>query len=616
MDFSCLKLIVWDLDDTFWKGTLSEGGVTVLEDNVALIRELTDRGIVNSICSKNDETEVFSQLEKIGIREMFVFCSINWDPKGKRLKNLICDMGLQPKHTLFIDDNVQNLKEAQHYMPDLMVAQPEVIKDLKEKVSRMPITDAQHKRLSNYMVLEKKQNAKANASDNLEFLYSCNIRVDIHHDCLNVIDRLYELVNRTNQLNFTKRRDTYDNLKALLEDKSVNAGYVSVRDKFGDYGIVGFYAERNRTLIHFLFSCRTIGQGIEQYVYAHLNYPQLKVAGSVVSQVTDGTIPNWINQKDIEIEECQKKSHQKVVIKGGCDFKSMTSYFQTSNLYEEFSYVGKSGNNIENVSHSTNYLNLPFLNEEVKKQLLKDCIFLDEGMFHTAMYDDDVKIVFLSTLIDSNLGVYRNKENGVCIAFGEKTYPLTDPCMWQLYVTGKIFTADNSFTIDYLRRFSEKYEFLGGLTPEQILDNAKKTLSKISPEAKACYLLGSETPYLNNTQRNYHERELFYREVNVLFRKLATEDSRVLIIDFNDFIHGQEDFNDNINHFVRRVYYEAACVANKYIQIATGGRIKQKGKMYLYVMSLVDKIEKTGFFQSDFYLVVRKPYLFVKKLLS
>ncbi len=51
-DFEKIKLIVWDLDDTFWSGTLSEGDVVVPEQNINLIRRLTDIGIVNSICSK------------------------------------------------------------------------------------------------------------------------------------------------------------------------------------------------------------------------------------------------------------------------------------------------------------------------------------------------------------------------------------------------------------------------------------------------------------------------------------------------------------------------------------------------------------------------------------
>ena len=50
--FEKIKLIIWDLDDTFWKGTLSEGGVIIPDEHINLIKNLTDAGIVNSICSK------------------------------------------------------------------------------------------------------------------------------------------------------------------------------------------------------------------------------------------------------------------------------------------------------------------------------------------------------------------------------------------------------------------------------------------------------------------------------------------------------------------------------------------------------------------------------------
>ncbi len=53
-----VKLVVWDLDDTFWKGTLSEGPVELDPVLVELVRTLNRRGIVNAICSKNDEAPV------------------------------------------------------------------------------------------------------------------------------------------------------------------------------------------------------------------------------------------------------------------------------------------------------------------------------------------------------------------------------------------------------------------------------------------------------------------------------------------------------------------------------------------------------------------------------
>ena len=59
-----------------------------------------------------------------------------------------------------------------------------------------------------------------------------------------------------------------EELIQLIQTDGVASGYVSVKDRFGDYGIVGMYVMKEGELIHFLFSCRTIGMGIEQYVYA------------------------------------------------------------------------------------------------------------------------------------------------------------------------------------------------------------------------------------------------------------------------------------------------------------------------------------------------------------
>ena len=73
-----------------------------------------------------------------------------------------------------------------------------------------------------------------------------------------------------------------EELRELIANKDIKKGYVSVKDKFGDYGIVGFFAVENNKLIHFLFSCRTVGQGVEQYVYAQLGSTALTITGDVV----------------------------------------------------------------------------------------------------------------------------------------------------------------------------------------------------------------------------------------------------------------------------------------------------------------------------------------------
>lgn len=616
IDFNNIKLIIWDLDECFWKGTLSEDGVHPIEDNIKLVKDLADKGIVNSICSKNDFYPTIQKLKEFKIHDYFVFPSIDWTPKGQRIAKLIKDMGLRPVNCLFIDDNVLNLNEAKFYATELMVAEPTIISELRIWTESLPITDSQHKRLKNYQVLERKQDAKAHASDNLAFLYSTHTQVRISHDCNNYIDRIFELVSRTNQLNYTKVRSTKEELISLLNDDNVDAGYVTVKDDFGDYGIVGFYAVKNHRCIHFLFSCRTIGQGVEQFVYAAIGYPQLDVVGEVVTSVTTDEKPGWINQDVSTAVKKSEKTHSKVVFKGGCDLKNMAVYLQVDNVIEEFTYIGEHRkNNIEHHNHSTNYLAFNRLSDAGKQELLQDCIFNDEDMFNTSMYDEDVSIIFLGTMIEPNLGIYQNKDTGYRIAFGEYKYPLTDQSFWEGYVRGDYYTADNHFTREWLQEFSNKYEFVGCLTPDEILDHMNDLLSKISPKAKLCLLLGSETPFEKNEQNNYENRHLVYKQINDRLRNLSRDNEKVLLIDFNNYIRGQEDFTNNINHFERRVYYEAALKANEYIAAITGNKLKQKSWFYMWIKMQIDHLGKTGFFQSRFYKIASIPYYYIREKL-
>ena len=55
MDASKIKLIIWDLDETFWNGTISEQKVAPVKQACDLVLLSSKKGIVNSICSKNDE---------------------------------------------------------------------------------------------------------------------------------------------------------------------------------------------------------------------------------------------------------------------------------------------------------------------------------------------------------------------------------------------------------------------------------------------------------------------------------------------------------------------------------------------------------------------------------
>lgn len=615
MDYSILKLVIWDLDDTFWTGTLSEAPVSFIERNIAIVHSLDNHGIVNSICSKNDEKPVIDELRRIGLEDVFVFNSIDWTPKGPRIASLIKDMGLRPANCLFIDDNLVNRNEALYYSKDLNVASPDVLFELEEYLAGTVVTDPEHHRRKHYQVLETKQKAKKEYSDNVSFLFDSDTKVEIHHDCLSVIDRIEELVKRTNQLNFTKLRSSREELERMCSDPDIDTGYVTVSDRFGDYGIVGFYAVKGGVCKHFLFSCRTIGQGVEQFVYAKLGHPALNIVGDVVGELSSGSAPEWINQSiDSDDHAVTGITHEgKIILKGGCDLKVMSEYLNTSEVIEEFTYVTQDNKWIEHQNHSVNYLQWSSLSREQKESLVSECVFNDMSMFDTRMYDDDIAVLFLTTMIEPTLGVYKRKRDGLRIAFGEYLYPLTDKINWDAYVNGSIFNACNSFTYDWLEKFATLYDFEGALDEDQIINNAELALRKIPTSTIVCFLLGSETPYLKNTQPAYNDRHLVYKRLNERYRKMAENDCRVRIIDFNDYIHSQEDFTNNINHFQRRVYYQVAIKANELIKDVTGSGLDQKSRWYLYRKSFNDMVARSGFFQTRFWRLAGKPWGVIKK---
>lgn len=84
-----VKLVIWDLDETFWKGTLAEEGIEPFAEHGELVRTLAGRGIVSSICSKNDFDVAREQLQRLNVWEYFVFPVIQWSAKGPAIRELI-----------------------------------------------------------------------------------------------------------------------------------------------------------------------------------------------------------------------------------------------------------------------------------------------------------------------------------------------------------------------------------------------------------------------------------------------------------------------------------------------------------------------------------------------
>ena len=593
--FDKIKLIIWDLDETFWHGTLTEGGAVIPPAHRTLLKDLTDAGIVNSICSKNDWEPVRTELEKQELLQYFVFPSVNWESKGNRIKGLIADMQLRPVNVLFIDDNHSNREEARFFCPDIMVAAPEEIPSLISDVAKTPKKDTEQKRLKQYRVLEEKRASRETYSSNEAFLMESNIRLDIESDCLSQVPRIHDLLLRSNQLNFTKLRSSEAELSALLSDPTVESGYVSVCDKFGDYGIVGFYAIKDHKAIHFTFSCRTLGMGIEQYVYNRLGRPDLEVVGEVISDLTSPDLPGWINRSTsastAEKAELKGLIGKEVLIKGPCDLFQIFPYVANPDLIDaDFTHIAENGVQIESTGHTTHIVESLRLSSAQKDLIISEVPFTAPDIYRPNLFEGNYKVAVISILTDANLGVYRRKETGEQFAFLEYLHPITDPQNWDRLIAKEINTCNFNFTREMLEKFAEQYEFVGRNTPEQVVENLRYIRKHLSRKCALVIMLGGELHYEKNIFPAYEDRYLVHQKMNAAIRQFADEVEGVRLLDVNKYIVDQSSFYDHYNHYIKPVYYALAKDMIDIINECTGSNLKEANRSKMLLIRLKEAL--------------------------
>lgn len=559
--FDKIKLVIWDLDDTFWKGTLSEGEVAYSQKNIQLVKELTDHGIINSISSKNDASEVKDVLTSLRLDSFFVFNNINWEGKGEQIRRKLADMGLRAENVLFIDDNIRNLEEAKYVNDGIMATPPDIIPYLIKYISELPALDIGHRRLGQYQILERRTSVQGQFESKEAFLFDSDIKVTIGKDCLDEMDRIEELVARTNQLNFTKKRSSREELVRMVSSDWMNSGYVRVRDKYGDYGIVGFYCynRQEHRLEHFLFSCRILGMKVEQYVYAKIGCPEINIVQPVVGTLEKDIAVPWIKENDgREIRSKQSKDNRvRILLKGPCDMSTIESYLIGGKITTEFNYVNAEGFITAGQNHSMHIWESANCTEEEIENLLSEVPFLTHGDFETMLFQKEYHIICYSLLPDCHAGLYRNRKTGLYISFGSVNFDLTDEKNWQGYIDGSIVNHAFPFTEEILKNFSEGWEFVGTTSTDKLVRNLEYMYFNTPGHPVFVLLLGSEVEYEGeNPEFADHARK--HKEVNKKVKEFAANKKRIRLINMTDFISSQEDFEDSINHFSRSVYFNLA----------------------------------------------------------
>ncbi|HEX4179240.1 MAG TPA: HAD-IIIC family phosphatase [Caulobacteraceae bacterium] len=271
-----VKVVVWDLDETLWTGVLAEDGaqgVKARPETVAAIRALDERGVLQSIASKNDASEALAALAGFGLTDFFLHPQIHWNPKSQSVADIAAALDLGVDSFVFVDDQPFERGEVAARHPSVrLMAHTEVGGMLDHPWFDLPVTPESRQRRGLYQAEATRAAAfQSTGTDYLAFLRGCAIRADVRPLDGADAERVHELSQRTNQLNFRGAKYAREDVQAMLAaDPDSLRLTVRCADRFGDYGLIGFITVdlRRGEITDLFMSCRVQRKRVEQAVFA------------------------------------------------------------------------------------------------------------------------------------------------------------------------------------------------------------------------------------------------------------------------------------------------------------------------------------------------------------
>lgn len=276
-----VKCVVWDLDNTLWDGTLIETDdpdtLSVKPGVMELIQALDQRGIIQSIASKNDAPAAMAVLERLGLTEYFLYPQIHWNPKSGSMEQIAKSLNIGIDSLALIDDTAFERQQVASVWPQVRTYDVTQIHELLTAPEfDVPVTQESRSRRTMYRAEEKRNTLmQAEHTDIADFIRKCNLKMYLFTpEAQDGKLRCYELVVRTNQLNMSGRKYTPGEFEEVLVRPGHRNFAFSCADDFGEYGIVGFgqYRVDGETLVftEFAMSCRVAGKFVESALFARL----------------------------------------------------------------------------------------------------------------------------------------------------------------------------------------------------------------------------------------------------------------------------------------------------------------------------------------------------------
>nr|CRH05958.1 protein of unknown function [include Beta-ketoacyl synthase N-terminal domain, Beta-ketoacyl synthase C-terminal domain, Phosphopantetheine attachment site, Condensation domain and Male sterility protein domain(relqted to NAD binding)] [Candidatus Magnetococcus massalia] len=310
---SAAKVWVVDADQTLWRGVVGEDGPAGVEVDGArqLFQEkllgVRASGAMLCLCSKNsveDVEAVFDQRPEFPLkREDFVAMKVNWASKAENIQALAQELGLGLDSFIFVDDNPLELADVAAHFPQVLgLRMPSDEVQIQTFVQHLwlldppPITAEDRIRSDFYQQSSARSSWQEEAPSYGAFLQGLALEMDFQPLTPEQIPRVSQLSQRTNQFNSSGNRYSEQALHGLLGRDNHHVQTVTLKDRFGQYGLVGAIfitvAENCASVEALYLSCRALGRGVEYALLAKAGVYALQQRVGLVEVIYHPTVRN------------------------------------------------------------------------------------------------------------------------------------------------------------------------------------------------------------------------------------------------------------------------------------------------------------------------------------
>ena len=286
------KCLVLDLDNTLWGGEIGDLGADGIELGIdspkgegfiafqKYVKSLHGRGVILAVCSKNDEKlamDAFCNPNMVLKLDDFAAFYANWDSKAENICKIAKQLNIFAESMVFIDDNPVERELVKTVLPEVSVPDANDFIEFIEAIegagyfytANVSVEDTKR---NNYYLLDAiRDREKKKFVDYGEYLRSLNMASEIRPFVQSDIERITQLINKTNQFNLTTKRYSISEVEKISQDDDFITLYTNLVDKFGNNGIVSaLIGEKSGEKLHirlWVMSCRVFNRELELAVF-------------------------------------------------------------------------------------------------------------------------------------------------------------------------------------------------------------------------------------------------------------------------------------------------------------------------------------------------------------